>query len=147
MLLCFSDLFSSFFFLFLTSLSILMNPEEIKKYFDDKFALLAAKCDVAGQLKQKTLKYKGNQCQLHHETSVLLGVRTAEACLREEDIEAATEELRQTSQIIEKRIKLMRLADRSEHGWKTVSEYVSDSLATDSDDDKKIKEPRQKPKR
>ena len=70
---------------------------------------------------------------------MLLGVRTAEACLREEDIEAATEELQQTSQRIEKRIKLIKLADRSEHGWKTVSEYLSDDLASDSDDDKKIK--------
>lgn len=116
-----------------------MNVQDIKTYFDEKFKILAAKSEAASQVKSRTLKYQGNQHQLDHETKVLLGVRTAEACLKEHDAEGALEELKQVSTIIEKRIKLIRLADRSEHGWKTVNEYLSDDLASDSEDDKKIK--------
>ena len=38
-----------------------------------------------------------------------------------------------------KRMKLIRLADRSEFGWDTVESYKSDDLASDSDDEKKLK--------
>ena len=38
--------------------------------------------------------------------------------------------------LIKRRIKLIRLADRED--WATVREYVSDDLASDSDDDKHI---------
>ena len=37
------------------------------------------------------------------------------------------------------RNKLIKLADRSEHGWKVVEEYETEELAEDSDDEKKIK--------
>ena len=38
-----------------------------------------------------------------------------------------------------KRIKLIRLSDKSDAGWDTVNEYISDDLASDSDDDKRIR--------
>ena len=37
-----------------------------------------------------------------------------------------------------KRIKVIKLADRSEFGWSTVSEYLSDDLASNSEDEKRI---------
>jgi hypothetical protein len=36
------------------------------------------------------------------------------------------------------RIKLIKLADKSEHGWQTVAEYVTNELAENSDDEKRI---------
>ena len=36
------------------------------------------------------------------------------------------------------RQKLIRMADRSEHGWATVKEHLEDELADDSDDEKRI---------
>ena len=32
--------------------------------------------------------------------------------------------------------KLIRMDDRSEHGWATVEEYLEDELAANSDDEK-----------
>ena len=34
--------------------------------------------------------------------------------------------------------KLIRLTDRSEHGWEMVEEYTTDDLAEDSEDEKGI---------
>ena len=33
---------------------------------------------------------------------------------------------------------LIKLVDKSEFGWATVNEYLSDELASDSDDEKRI---------
>ena len=41
---------------------------------------------------------------------------------------------------IEGRIKLIRIADKTEGGWATVEEYQTSDLAEDSDDDKKIRQ-------
>ena len=40
--------------------------------------------------------------------------------------------------IVSKRIKAIKLADKNEFGWQTVSEYLSDELASDSDDEKRM---------
>ena len=111
-----------------------VSLDDVKAYFDTKFSSLAAKSATASNLKVKTLKSAGNQHQFDHTNKVLLAVRTAEANIRE----GANNELREVAALLEKRIKLIRLADRSEHGWQTVLEYLSDDLASDSEDEKKI---------
>ena len=40
---------------------------------------------------------------------------------------------------IRKRQKLVKLADRNKGGWLVVQEYESDDLASNSEDEKKIK--------
>ena len=40
--------------------------------------------------------------------------------------------------LLEERQKLIKIADRSEFGWGVVSEYQSDELAKDSDDEKRL---------
>ena len=35
-------------------------------------------------------------------------------------------------------IKLIRMTDRSEHGWATVEEYLEDELAENSDNEKRM---------
>ena len=40
--------------------------------------------------------------------------------------------------LLAERQKLIKIADRSEHGWGVVSEYTADDLADDSDDEKRL---------
>ena len=42
-------------------------------------------------------------------------------------------------QLIKKQQKLIKLADRSKDGWLVVQEYESDDLASNSEDEKKIR--------
>ena len=48
-----------------------------------------------------------------------------------------TSALQKGMSLVEKRKKLIKLADRSEAGWAVVDEYVDDDLADNSDDEKK----------
>ena len=40
--------------------------------------------------------------------------------------------------MLEHRQKLIKLADRSEYGWRTIEEYEEDDPAKDSDNEKRI---------
>ena len=44
--------------------------------------------------------------------------------------------------IIKKRQKLIKIADKSKDGWLVVEEYESDDLASDTDDEKRLKKAR-----
>jgi hypothetical protein len=46
--------------------------------------------------------------------------------------------LEEGMKLIRERQKLIRMADRSEHGWVTIDEYLEDELADDSDDEKRM---------
>ena len=42
------------------------------------------------------------------------------------------------TELVSKRVKATKLADKSEFGWATINEYLSDEYASDSDDEKRI---------
>jgi regulator of RNase E activity RraB len=48
-------------------------------------------------------------------------------------------DLRNAANLVAQRQKLIRLADRSEHGWAVVPHYLADPLASDEDDEKRMK--------
>ena len=53
-------------------------------------------------------------------------------------VEKAKEALQEGEKLILARQKLIRIADRSEYGWATVTEYEEDEVADGSDDEKRI---------
>ena len=83
-----------------------------------------------------TYKRKGNQQQLGHELEDKFD--KASSALRTKLYEKVKAGVEEGTGIVYKRIKAIKLADKSEFGWQTVNEYLSDELASDSDDDKKI---------
>uniref|UniRef100_A0A1X7UKC3 Uncharacterized protein n=1 Tax=Amphimedon queenslandica TaxID=400682 RepID=A0A1X7UKC3_AMPQE len=55
-----------------------------------------------------------------------------------ECITKAKKAVQEGTELIAYRQKLIRLVDRSEHGWKVIKEYESDALADDEDDENRI---------
>lgn len=81
---------------------------------------------------------KGNEEQHKVNSKVGQKMREAEASLRENMRDEALEKISQGMQILEHRQKLIKLADSSELGWRTVEEYETSNLADDSDDEKRM---------
>ena len=83
-------------------------------------------------------KKKGNENQWRHTKDVLDEVEAAMEAVEKRDADLATEKLKEGKKILKKRLKLIKLADREEHGWNVVRHYESDELASDSEDEKSI---------
>ena len=82
------------------------------------------------------LKGKGNIHQYNFCRSIDESLDKASNSLAEKDIESAKGFLEEGKQLVKKRIKLIRLADWED--WETVNEYLSDDLASNSEDEKTI---------
>ena len=113
-----------------------MDINQFKRYIDEKFESLAVKVNETRAIAPVSLKKKGNQVQFEHASEILDFVTAAEESLREEKKDAAVN--KSIAKTLHKRMKLIRLADKSESGWDMVNEYLSDELASDSEDEKII---------
>ena len=98
--------------------------------------------DVAEELKKSsaldkvTLRTPGNRDQFNHGKDVLEKINSAIKSINSGDATKAKDILEEGKKSINKRLKLIRIADRED--WATVQEYVSDDLASDSEDEKQI---------
>ena len=52
--------------------------------------------------------------------------------------EAALKELKEGEALLASRMRLIKIADRSDHGWNTIAAYENNELALDSDDEKRL---------
>ena len=116
-----------------------MDIGEIKKYFDQKLEELTSKALELKAKKPIVLNKKGNQIQFDHCSEVLNLVQAAENHLKSDNKIKVEEKLTAARKSLESRIKLIRIADKSEFGWVTVEEYVCDDVADDSGDERKIR--------
>ena len=69
---------------------------------------------------------------------MLVKLDVASDALKQKSYEKVKVALESGTELVSKRVKAIKLADKSEFGWATVNEYLSDELASDSDDEKKI---------
>ena len=74
---------------------------------------------------------KGNEQQFSFNRKVTKTSGTTLKALESRNIPKAKEELNKGISLINIRQKIIKLADKSEFGWATVQEYVSDELADD----------------
>ncbi len=84
----------------------------------------------------KTFKKKGCQRQFDHNEEVKEKLEETSNLIESGKIQKAKDILAEGIELIEKRQKIIKIAES--HGWDTVSCYISDELASDSDDDKRL---------
>ncbi|CAC5389809.1 unnamed protein product [Mytilus coruscus] len=117
-----------------------------KTYLDGKIATLHKDLTVgnenfATKLKQEVsvkLKGEGNQIQFNFNCEIMADLVKLQKRIPDED--AACLKLVSGAILkVKKCNKLIRIADKSTTGWKTVREYESDDLASDSEDEKRIR--------
>ena len=115
--------------------------DQLKSYLDDKLVAFqnAARTPIPPTVKPVVLKNKGNQSQADFCTTLLRMVGEMKLIMNENNTEASAKKLSEMEAEINKRIKLIKLADRSEGGWHTVNEYLSDDLASGSEDERRIR--------
>ena len=87
------------------------------------------------------LKYRGNQKQFELNAaidSILENIETETQQSRPSNdrIRSLAQDARQ---LLRKRQKLIKIADKSKDGWQVFAEYESDELASDSEDEKRLK--------
>ena len=122
----------------------------VKTYFDKKFTGLKRELteNQLHQSKEKRLKrsvpdvdfkYKSNKKQFEFNNSIAEKIDEVMDLLENGAINRPIKRLGELKDNINKRNKLIRMADRSVAGWNTVEEYMSDDLASNSDDEKKIR--------
>ena len=83
--------------------------------------------------------YKSNQMQFDFNESICDKVDTIVKLIKNGSQKRAPKLAKSIKENIEKRNKLLKIADKSTAGWGAVEEYLSDDLASDSEDDCKIK--------
>ena len=90
-------------------------------------------------LQAEKFKFRGNQKQFvfNAELKELAGkIKDANAQRDHKKVAQLTD---QTKSLLLKRQKLIKLADSSEEGWDAVSEYESQDIASEDEEDKKIR--------
>ena len=112
--------------------------DDVKSYLADTTSEITDKAAKKLKMENPTLTNYGCRQQFEHNAEVLRTIEKAANSVLKGDNDACLKALSEGKRLIQHRQKLVRLADREEHGWRFVSEYEKDKLAKDSDDEKTI---------
>ena len=95
----------------------------------------------ARQERPHAFRRPGNAAQYMFVEEVLEHVRDAAWQIEKVEgtrVTAALKGLKEGEALLAHRLRLIKIADRSEHGWNMIAAYENDELALDSDDEKRL---------
>jgi hypothetical protein len=119
-----------------------------KHYLDQKVESLSTNisAEASGRSKQierqaegQSLKFAGNKDQFLFNAEIQDSLEATAALLNRNDIPTALEKLESALGSVRNRQKKIKLADKSEAGWLVVKEYEAEELASNSEDEKRIR--------
>ena len=92
--------------------------------------------------KEANVSFRNKGNKLHYEFNLeqLAKLEAAKSLLEIGSVRRLTKKIDELISEMQKRNKLIRLADRSAGGWMTVQEYMPDELASNSDDSRKMRQ-------
>jgi hypothetical protein len=105
---------------------------------EEKGNQLQSKATIEKQATE--FKYKGNRKQFEFNAEIDEIITRIDN--NAEEAATVRELVTKAKAIIKKRQKLIKIADKSKDGWLVVEEYESDDLASDTDDEKRLKKAR-----
>ncbi|CAH3185191.1 unnamed protein product, partial [Porites lobata] len=108
-----------------------------KDYFDKKLGAL--KRDIQDESCSNT-----DSKQFQFDSDLAEKVKSASVALGKRKLNLVKTHLEVLDSDIKKRNRLIRLADKSAAGWDLVNEYLSDELASGSEDEKRIRRAEQR---
>ena len=120
---------------------MIFHKTQPTKPFFRLFSLCKAKLSQLPRKKRRKhlSKKKGTEEQLDHSKKVSSLIESAIFSLEQVDVDNAKLHLQEALTELTSRQKLIQIADRSPLGWSTVKEYVTDELADDSGDEKRLR--------
>ena len=113
--------------------------------FEEKvLELLETKLGEVKRSKRKApkkfeFKKKGNRIQAEFNEGLLDKLYDLKDLIKRGSVRRSKNLVNDLIDDVEKRIKHIRIADKSPAGWATVQEYLTDDVASDSEDDRKLR--------
>ena len=92
-------------------------------------------------IQTKPFTHTGNERQYSLSTTVMQHLEDAKDSLHDNSLRDTARSINKAIDLLQKRNKMIRLADRSQADWATVKEYEDDDLADDSADERRLRYP------
>ena len=112
--------------------------DNLKKQFTEENSSSVEAAVKRAKRARFVFQSKGNEQQFEHAESVLYKLESAKDALNANATSKAKTAIEEGAALVTKRIKVIKIADKSQYSWATVQEYLSDELASNSEDEKRL---------